>query len=217
MRTSSRSQVTHRRRANSGRRRRKTGCGCLFYLFSLIILVLLVLLLIKGGGMTFRKINKNIAYQQYPIKYENLVNKYSKKYDVDKYLVYAVIRTESKFDQYAVSSADAYGLMQLQTETASDCAKKLKINVSLPDDLYVPDINIHLGTYYLSWLLDRYDGNVSLAIAAYNGGIGNVDKWLDDHRYADGDGGLKDIPFGETSKYVTSVTTSYQKYKEIYE
>ena len=52
---------------------------------------------------------------------------------------------------------------RLQTETASDCAKKLDLKVNLPDDLYVPDINIHIGTYYLSWLLDKYEGDISLA------------------------------------------------------
>ena len=145
------------------------------------------------------------------------MTKYARKYDLDKYLVFAVIKTESKFDQYAVSKAGAYGLMQLQAETAGDCARKLKMEVNLPDDLYIPDINIHLGTYYLSWLLDKYDGNIQLAIAAYNGGIGNVDNWLEDGRYSDGDGGLKNIPFGETANYVTGVTVSYEKYKEIYE
>lgn len=215
MRTSNRGRRNIRRR--SGRQKQRAGCGCVFSLFSIAILVVLIVLLLKNGGFSLSSLNKNIAKQQYPTKYENLVAKYSRKYDLDKYLVFAVIKTESKFDQYAVSKAGAYGLMQLQAETAGDCARKLKMEVNLPDDLYIPDINIHLGTYYLSWLLDKYDGNIQLAIAAYNGGIGNVDNWLEDGRYSDGDGGLKNIPFGETANYVTGVTVSYEKYKEIYE
>lgn len=213
MRTSER-----RRRTNRSRRKNK-GCG-VFTFFAVVIFIILIILLFRSCAIrlsnSLNGINDNLLKQQYPIKYENLVEKYAKKYDLDKYLVYAVIKTESKFDQYAVSHAGAYGLMQLQTETASDCARKLDMDIDLPDDLYVPDINIHLGTYYLSWLLDKYDGDIELAIAAYNGGIGNVDSWLNDDRYSDGNGGLKDIPFGETENYVTGVTASYEKYKEIY-
>ncbi len=210
---------TSNRTRPRGRKRRRSGCSPLKAL-AVIILAVLIVLLIRGSYKivtdSLGNMSESIVKQQYPIKYKEYVEKYSRKYDLDKYLVYSVIRTESKFDQYAVSNAGAYGLMQLQTETAGDCAAKLKMKVSLPDDLYDPDINIHLGTYYLSWLLKRYDGNIDLAIAAYNGGIGNVDSWLDDNRYSDGSGGLKNIPFGETAKYVTGVSDSYEKYKDIY-
>lgn len=225
MRTSNRGRVNSRTgpagRSNRTNRKNKKNNGCnVFAFFAIIILAILIILLFRSCGASFNKslrgLNENLTKQQYPIKYQNLVEKYSKKYDLDKYLVYAVIKTESKFDQYAVSQAGAYGLMQLQSETASDCARKLKIDVDLPDDLYEPDINIHLGTYYLSWLLDKYDDDIVLAVAAYNGGIGNVDSWLNDSRYSDGSGGLKNIPFGETANYVTGVTASYEKYKEIY-
>lgn len=211
MRTSNR-----KRRVN---RKRRSGCSPLT-IFAVVISAVLIALLIRGCykivKVSFGSVSDSIMKQQYPIKYKDVVEKYSRKHDLDKYLVYAVIRTESKFDQYAVSNAGAYGLMQLQAETASDCARALKLKVKLPDDLYDPDINIHLGTYYLSWLLERYDGDIDLAIAAYNGGIGNVDSWIDDKRYSDGSGGLKDIPFGETAKYVTGVSDSYKKYKDIY-
>lgn len=220
MRTSNRQYNHGAGRPSRSPGKRRNGCSPLTVI-AVIISVVLVFLLIRGCfkmvGDYLGSVSDSIAKQQYPIKYKEYVEKYSRKYDLDKYLVYAVIRTESKFDQYAVSSAGAYGLMQLQEETASDCARKLKMKVALPDDLYDPDINIHLGTYYLSWLLKRYDGNIDLAIAAYNGGIGNVDSWLNDNRYSDGSGGLKNIPFGETENYVTGVSASYAKYKEIYD
>ena len=211
------------RSSNRGQRRRtrKKNRGCLWAVLFIILTVILLVFLLRGCtaklNELFGNVSDSIMLQQYPIKYQNLVEKHAKKYDLDKYLVYAVIKTESGFDQYAVSKAGAYGLMQLQTETASDGAKKLKMDVTLPDDLYEPDINIHIGTYYLSWLLDKYDGDISLAVAAYNGGIGNVDSWLKDDRYSDGKGGLASIPFAETRGYVEGVNSSYEKYKEIYD
>ena len=213
-------RIPDRTRRRSPKKKGNKGCA-VAAVFAVIVIILLSAFLfrscVSGINNALSGIGSNITAQTYPIKYQNLVEKYSKKYDVDKYLVYAVIKAESKFDQYAVSQAGAYGLMQLQTETASDCAKKLDLKVNLPDDLYVPDINIHIGTYYLSWLLDKYEGDISLAIAAYNGGIGNVDSWLKDERYKDGKGGLSDIPFAETKNYVTGVNSAYQKYKELYE
>ncbi len=214
-------RTSNRMRRNSRKANRRNCAGCsVFTLISIALLAVLVVLLLRGCTNSFSRswhgFNESITKQQYPIKYQHIVEKYSKKYDLDKYLVYAVIKSESKFDQYAVSHANAYGLMQLQSDTAADCARKLKMDVELPDDLYEPDINIHLGTYYLSWLLEKYDDDIVLAIAAYNGGIGNVDNWLSDSRYSDGRGGLKNIPFAETANYVTGVTASYEKYKEIY-
>lgn len=216
MRTTNRS--TKRRRGTA--RKNNRGCGCAAFL-AVIAVIIIVVFSLRGCTDVIKsklvEISDSVTAQQYPIKYQSYVEKYSRKYDIDKYLVYAVIKTESKFDQYAVSQAGAYGLMQIQEETAADCAKRLGLNVELPDDLYIPDINIHIGTYYLSWLLDRYDGDISLAVAAYNGGIGNVDNWLDDDRYSDGSGGLADIPFPETENYVIGVNSSYEKYKELYD
>ena len=198
-------RIPDRTRRRSPKKKGNKGCA-VAAVFGVIVIILLSAFLfrscVSGINNALSGIGSNITAQTYPIKYQNLVEKYSKKYDVDKYLVYAVIKAESKFDQYAVSQAGAYGLMQLQTETASDCAKKLDLKVNLPDDLYVPD---------------KYEGDISLAIAAYNGGIGNVDSWLKDERYKDGKGGLSDIPFAETKNYVTGVNSAYQKYKELYE
>lgn len=204
------------RRKNGPRKRR----GCFRAVLTIVIIIAAVYAAYRLYGMVDDRIaslGNEIMQRQYPVKYESVVEKYAAKYDLDKYLVYAVIRTESKFDQYAVSGSGAYGLMQLQTETASDCAEKLNMDPDLPDDLYDPDINIHIGTYYLSWLLERYDGNISVAVAAYNGGIGNVDEWLENNSYSDGSGGLDNIPFPETAGYVKGVNESYEKYCELYE
>lgn len=152
----------------------------------------------------------------YPKQYEEHVEKYSKEYDIDKYLVYAVIQTESKFDPNAVSDAGAIGLMQIMEETAAECNEKENFGYNIPQDLKDPEVNIHIGCYYLSRLLDIFDDNKELALIAYNGGMGNVKKWLVDEDYADGEGGLNITPYKETNDYVDKVLKSYKRYREIY-
>ena len=186
--------------------KKKRGCQGPFIilLFSFILLYFAV-----GNGKI--KIMKMI----YPIKFQEYVETYSEEFGLDKYLVYAVIKTESGFDPNAVSNAGAKGLMQIMEKTASECNEKNKFGYSIPEDLFVPEKNIKLGCCYLRHLMDTY-GDVSLAITAYNGGTGNVKKWLNDERLSDGAGGLADIPYAETRDYVDKVISAYDMYVKIY-
>ncbi len=152
----------------------------------------------------------------YPRQYSEYVEEYSAKYDLDKYLVYAVIQTESKFDPDAVSDAGAVGLMQLMEETAKECNEKAEFGYNIPQDLTDPEKNIQIGCYYLSRLLKIFNNDKELALFAYNGGIGNVEKWLNNEEYADGKGGLDITPYQETNNYVDKVLRSYKRYREIY-
>ncbi len=152
----------------------------------------------------------------YPIKYEEYVEKYSAEYEIDKYLIYAVIQTESKFDPNAKSDAGAVGLMQLMENTAKECNEKAEFGYNIPDELRNPEVNIRIGCYYLNRLLKIFDDNKELALTAYNGGLGNVEKWLDDEEYSDGQGGLNITPYQETNDYVDKVLRSYKRYREIY-
>ena len=201
-------EVSNRRRR---KRRFRLNKMAVFLLF-LVVLVSVAVLLSRCDSM-----RTGMQKQQYPIKYQEIVEEYAKEFEVDKYLVYSVIRVESKFDQYAVSGAGAKGLMQLQDETAEECAAKLKKQVKVPDDLYDPEVNIMLGSYYLSHLIQLFDGDIEKAVMAYNGGPGNVKKWLDDETLSDGKGGLATIPFGETENYVKSVLSSYKMYQKLYQ
>lgn len=151
----------------------------------------------------------------YPLKFAELVDAYAEEYLLDKYLVYSVIRTESGFDPNAESGAGAKGLMQLMEKTAKECSDKEGFGYSIPEDLYDPEKNIRMGCCYLGHLMESY-GDVRLAITAYNGGTGNVKKWLNDESLSDGEGGLSDIPYAETRDYVDKVLKAYDMYVKIY-
>ncbi len=206
-----------RRAANAGRRRRRRQ-GCITGIFKFIIFIAVVIGLGFFLARTYLESDLATKIQKtlYPIKYEYFVEEYSQEYDVDKYLVYSVIRTESRYDRYAVSSAGAKGLMQLTDETGEHCAKRLKIENYTNDALFDPETNIKLGCYYLSVLIDKYE-DTNTALAAYNGGPGNVDSWLNDKNYTDEAGSLINIPFKETKNYVVRVREAQNMYKSIYD
>ena len=174
------------------------------------VILISILLLILVLCINYESIERKF----YPIKYSNYVEQYSKEYDVDKYLVYSVIKTESKFNPEAVSSKGASGLMQITALTASWATKELKIEEDI--DIHDPKTNIMIGTWYLSRLEKEFDGDLHLLISAYNGGSGNVRKWLNSPKYSNDGKSLKSIPFKETSQYTEKVLRNYRKYKELY-
>lgn len=150
-----------------------------------------------------------------PIKYNEQVIKCARVYELDEYLVYSVICAESGFDKDAQSSVGAKGLMQLMPETAVWLKEKYSLEVD-PENLFDPDTNIMLGCCYIKYLLGRFDNDVNLVLAAYNGGEGNVKKWLQDEKYSKDGKNLTYIPYEETRNYVKKVSTYYKLYKEIY-
>ncbi len=205
------------RRASYRKRRKRSGCGAGLFKLILFLAFLSVIVFFISRLDFGSDVATKIMRTQYPIKYSHFVEKYSGEYGLDKYLVYAVIRTESRFDKYAVSNARAKGLMQLTDETGEECARKLRLSSYSPEALFDPETNIRLGCFYLDSLIDKYDGRISVALAAYNGGPGNVDKWLSDSNYSDSGGNLTNIPYEETRNYVKRVTEARERYTEIYE
>lgn len=151
----------------------------------------------------------------YPLKYESHIEECAEKYNLDKYLVMGIISAESNFNPDAVSKKDAYGIMQIKEETALWCLENLDIEAK-DKDIHNPKTNITIGCAYMQYLINRFDKNVLTAVAAYNAGPGNVEKWLDDTRYSNGKGELKVIPFSETSAYVQKVQKRAKIYKKIY-
>ena len=184
-----------------------------------LAVVLSIIILIISSVMhrdAAEKLNKSI----YPLKYQNYVEKYCKEFDVDKCLVYGVIKTESDFDPDALSGVGAIGLMQLMPDTFT-WLQNYRTQFQ-PDkimdskELYNPKLNIEYGVYLLRYLLDMYDGNYALAICSYNAGNGNIDDWLEQGIISYDNVDPDNIPFEETANYLTRVQTAMEKYRELY-
>lgn len=144
----------------------------------------------------------------YPVKFDNYVNKYSKEYSLEPALVYAVIKTESSFNDKAKSSAGAMGLMQIMPSTAKFIAEDLGLENYNNDQLFEPETNIQFGCYYLRYLFDKFK-DIEVVICAYNAGEGAVKSWLDDNGKL-----IKDkINFSETKNYYNKVLINYNAYK----
>lgn len=158
----------------------------------------------------------NIAKFFYPIKYPDYISKYSKEYNLDPYFVTAVIKTESNFDENAQSSKNAYGLMQITAGTGEWAAKEMKLEKYNNDLLIDPEYNIRMGCWYLSDLKKQFNNNDTLVLAAYNGGRGNVQKWLNSCEHSQDGKNLSYIPFKETDQYVKKVNVNYKIYKYLY-
>lgn len=150
----------------------------------------------------------------YPSAYPDIIARCSYENNLDQYLVMAVIKTESNFIPDA-HSGKASGLMQITETTAEWVCGKMDIEVE-SIDLFKPEDNIKIGCYYLRYLIDKYDGNIDVALAAYNAGPANVDGWLSDSKYSKNGRDLSYIPFKETREYVKKVNKQWQNYTEIY-
>ena len=179
----------------------------------IIAIIALVLLIVLAVGLLCYQ---TLLRAYYPIAYQPEVERWAAEYEVDPYLVYAVIRTESSFKPQAESSAGARGLMQM-TEDTFDWVKShiAEDEPLLFEDLYQPDTAIRFGTYLLSISLDRYADDIPTAAAAYHSGWGTVDRLLEaevDRERAF----LTEFPFAQMRHYVNKVNRAYSSYTNIY-
>lgn len=152
----------------------------------------------------------------FPLRYTTLISKYSNEYNLSPFLVSAVIKAESNFNPSALSDKNAYGLMQITASTGEWAAKEMKLNDYGVDKLKDPEYNIRMGCWYLDNLKKEFNNNVDLVLAAYNGGRGNVQKWLADNEHSKDGKNLHYIPFKETDKYIKRVKVNYNVYKFLY-
>jgi soluble lytic murein transglycosylase len=160
-------------------------------------------------------VEKAVQEVALPLRHEDIIRQQSADKRLDPSLVAGVIYAESRFrDQ--TSHAGARGLMQITPATADYIAEKSGGTQFVHGDLATPQINIAYGTWYLRYLLDRYDDNVVLALCAYNGGEGNVDKWLREGHISDTAFTLDRVPFPETREYVRRVLDARKNYRKQY-
>lgn len=174
-------------------------------------IIILSVIIILGSACYFE--GGRIKAFLYPRKYSVYVEKYSKEYNLDENFVYSIIKAESKFNPNALSHKGAKGLMQIADITRDWAIVELDLEKDI--DIYDPETNIMIGCWYLNHLYKEF-GDTDLVIAAYNGGSGNVSKWLADEKYSEDGEKLHIIPFDETDKYVKKVNRNYEQYNKIY-
>lgn len=150
-----------------------------------------------------------------PLAYAGIIRQQAAEHHLDPALVAAVIYAETKFDPRP-SSAGAQGLMQILPQTAEFLARRSGATTFRLSDLATPAVNVAYGSYYLRYLLDEYGGNEVLALAAYNGGETNVDRWLVAARRAKRPFTVSQIPFPETQAYVLRVMQAQRDYRRAY-
>lgn len=174
---------------------------------SILIIVIAIIIIVN-----FKVILKNF----FPLEYEKSIIEYSEMYNVDPNLVAAVINTESKFVVDASSSKGAIGLMQIMPDTGKWIGEKLELTNFKEEIIADPEMNIRMGTWYLKKLSNDFNGDYILILAAYNGGPGNVTKWLEDEKYSSDGENLHKIPFKETKSYVQRVRFNHKIYRYLY-
>ncbi len=189
-----------RNRSVRKRRRRRLAIGAAVVVVGIVAGVALGLV---------GKVDRAIQELTLPLRHEDVIRQQSREKNVDAALVAAVIYSESKFSD-RTSSAGARGLMQITPDAANEIERLSGGTTFRLKDLSDPEINIRYGTFLLRELLDRYDGDVAAALAAYNAGPGNADKW----------GGselrVEAIPFPETRAYVEEVLEKQRAYHDEY-
>lgn len=176
---------------------------------SLAIAVFALYLIIQNLGCVQDMVGDTL----YPMKYQQQVDRAAETYNLEKPLIYAVIRTESHFDPEAESHVGAVGLMQLMPESF-EWLQGLRGQELDMSELNNPDVNIDYGCYLLRYFYDYY-GSEETAVAAYNAGF-VVGDWLKDPNYSSDGKSLDAIPYGETERYVEKVMKAKKMYKKLY-
>ncbi len=185
-------------------------------LYKVIIVIIIAILLILAIEKIFN-IKQIILKKIYPKMYSEYVEKYAKEFNVDPLLIFSIIKAESNFNEKAHSSSGAKGLMQLMEATALEIANKINEPLIEQDSLLEPEKNIMIGTKYYAELLKSYDGNMLLALTAYNAGMGNVNEWIQNGIIRQDGSDIENIPYKETNMYVRKIINNYKMYKTIYE
>ena len=174
----------------------------------LLLFIIIVIFIFKPQNWFMKKI--------YKLEYSEYVYSCAQENDLDPYLIFAIIKVESNFHRNIQSKSGAIGLMQLMEATAIEMANEIGEEVVVKEALYNPEKNIKIGTKYYAFLLKHYEGNSYLALAAYNAGMGNVDKWIEQGIIKKDGSDLENIPYKETNNYVRKIVRDYKIYQNLY-
>ena len=179
----------------------------------LIIIVLIIAAALLGAGAYFGY--RKYVEETHPLKYQTYVEYYSSQNGLDKYFVYAVIKTESGFRPEAVSNVGARGLMQIMEETFDWIKYKRDDDDAVYEDMFSAQKNIDYGCWLLGYLYEEF-GTIEAVAAAYHAGRGTVNEWLSDTRYSPDGKHLKVIPTSDTAHYVDKIKSAVETYKKLY-
>ena len=187
----------------------------------IIGVVIAAILLLAAAAAYFgydiwKKAEHEYKLTMHPLKYSEYVEKYAEEYGLDKYVIYAFIKTESGFDPKAESNVGARGLMQLM-EVSFDWVKfRLGDGDDITfDDMYDPEMNIRYGAYLVDYLTEHF-GCTDTAAAAYFSGIGEVGSWLEDPDISSDGVHLDNIPSKNAAHYVNKINNALSTYYELY-
>lgn len=173
-------------------------------------------------------LSRNVLKEAFPQKYVAEVENAEKEFSVSRNLIWAIMRQESAFMPRAISPSNAYGLMQMLSPTARETARWLKVrNFKMPYDIFKPSNSVRFGTHFINRMIRKYKNVIPLAVASYNVGPGNLDRWLS-HRSdlsdwatmgqnPDEDMWMDELPWAETSFYVKAVLRNYLLYQIIHQ
>src|SRR4051812_17456668 len=205
--TAQRRSATRRRTAASRRavRRRRVRFGLGVLLVAALATVV--------SWPSFHDAVQEIAL---PLRHEDIIRQQAAQKELDAALIAAVIYAESRFRDGQRSAAGAEGLMQITPTTAHEIARKSGGTAFVTGDLATPQVNISYAAWSLRYLMGRYAGNRTFALAAYNAGGGNVDRWIDRARQRNEDLTIAAIPFAETRTYVQRVLDARAHYRRSY-
>lgn len=157
----------------------------------------------------------------FPLRYRALIEAEAARHGFDPLLVAALVYVESRYDPYAVSAQGARGLMQVMPDTGSWVAQRMGMGPLDPDDLFIPEVNVRIGVWYLAELRRTFNGDQVLMLSAYNAGAGNVQEWVRRHpdvAYGRSlDERLSAIPFPETRAFVRRVMLTHAVYRWLYD
>jgi soluble lytic murein transglycosylase-like protein len=162
------------------------------------------------------RVPREVLRAYYPLHHADAIRRYSEEAGVQPEMVAGIIRQESAFDTRATSHVGARGLMQLMPATAKEWSGKLDEPYS-PERLYNPEVSVRLGANYFRWVLDRFDGNVELALAGYNGGPNRIRRlWNEEGPEAELDLFLESLKISESQTYVRRIVLISDSYRQLY-
>lgn len=178
---------------------------------------LIKLLILLIAVIFFANIASEVTRNEiYPREYEEYVSKYSEHYYIDENFIYAIIKTESNFDEKAESEVGARGLMQIMEDAYDWAYMKIDDDGISYDQMFKAEYNIEYGCFMLGYYYNKY-GSFELSAAAYHSGMGQVDNWISDGTIDIDNFDVEDIPTSKTRHYVKKVMKAYDAYKNLYE